>query len=70
VAASGVTKIAGNVVIDDRLFQPFNYRGEFDLKPIFVNDDVVDLTINPTAAGSPASVVWRPMSAAGSSFRV
>jgi D-alanyl-D-alanine carboxypeptidase len=64
VAASGITAIKGNVVIDDRLFQPFNFRGEFDVKPIFVNDDVVDLTINPGAAGTPASVVWRPMSAA------
>ncbi len=64
VAASGIKEIAGNVVIDDRLFQPFNFRDEFGLKPIFVNDDVVDLTINPTTPGSPASVVWRPISAA------
>ena len=64
VAAAGVKEITGNVIIDDRLFQPYNFRGEFDLKPIFVNDDVVDLTINPTTAGSPASVVSRPISAA------
>ncbi|HEV3114796.1 MAG TPA: D-alanyl-D-alanine carboxypeptidase [Candidatus Binataceae bacterium] len=64
VAKAGVKEIAGNVVIDDRLFQPYNFRGEFDLRPIFVNDDVVDLTINPTTAGSPASVVSRPISAA------
>ncbi len=64
VAKSGVTEITGDVVIDDRLFQPFNFRGEFDVKPIFVNDDVVDLTINPTTPGDRASVVWRPVSAA------
>ena len=64
VAAAGVKEITGNVIIDDRLFQPYNFRGEFDLKPIFVNDDVVDLTIKPTTAGSPASVVPRPISAA------
>jgi D-alanyl-D-alanine carboxypeptidase len=64
VAAAGIKEIAGNVVIDDRLFQPYNFRGEFDIRPIFVNDDVVDLTINPTAAGDPASVVSRPVSAA------
>ena len=64
VAAAGITEITGNVIIDDRLFEPYNFRGEFDLKPIFVNDDTVDLTINPTAAGSPASVVSRPISAA------
>jgi len=64
VAASGIKEITGNVIIDDRLFAPYNFRGEFDLKPIFVNDDVVDLTIKPTTAGSPASVVPRPTSAA------
>ena len=37
------------MVIDDRLFQAFDFRGEFNVVPIFVNDDVVDLTINPGA---------------------
>jgi D-alanyl-D-alanine carboxypeptidase len=62
--AAAVKEIDGNVIIDDRLFTPFNFRGQFDIRPIFVNDDVVDLTINPTAGGSPAAVVWRPVSAA------
>ena len=64
VAASGITEIAGDIVIDDRLFQPFNFRGEFNITPIFVNDDVVDLTIDPTTAGNLASVASRPISAA------
>ena len=65
VAAAGIKKIDGDVIIDDRLFQAFDFRGEFNVGPIFVNDDVVDLTINPGAtAGSAASVTWRPMSAA------
>jgi D-alanyl-D-alanine carboxypeptidase len=64
VAKSGVKEITGNVVIDDRLFQPFNFRGQFDVRPIFVNGDLVDLSIRPTAPGKPASVEWRPVSAA------
>jgi D-alanyl-D-alanine carboxypeptidase len=64
VAHRGITRITGDVVIDDRLFQPFFFRGQFDLRPIFVNDDMVDLTINPTTPGKPASVPWRPVSAA------
>jgi D-alanyl-D-alanine carboxypeptidase len=64
IAAAGIKQVSGNVVIDDRLFQPFNFRGEFDLRPIFVNDDVVDLTINPATPGSRAAVDWRPRSAA------
>ena len=64
VAAAGITKITGDVVIDDRLFQPFNFRDEFLVRPIFVNDDAVDLTINPGAVDAKASVIHRPVSAA------
>ena len=64
VAKSGVKEITGNVIIDDRLFQPFNFRGQFDVRPIFVNGDLVDLSIRPTTPGKPASVEWRPVSAA------
>ena len=64
VAASGIKEITGEVAIDDRLFQPFYFRNQFFVSPIFVNDDVVDLTINPGTVGQPASVVWRPHSAA------
>ncbi|MGH2349840.1 MAG: D-alanyl-D-alanine carboxypeptidase, partial [bacterium] len=64
VASSGITEVRGDVIIDDRLFVPFNYRDEFDVRPIFVNDDAVDVTITPTSPGAPASVRWRPESAA------
>jgi PBP4 family serine-type D-alanyl-D-alanine carboxypeptidase len=64
VAASGIKQITGNVIIDDRLFHPWNFRDQFNLLPIFVNDDVVDLSINPTKPGQLASVDYRPHSAA------
>ena len=64
VAKSGVKEVSGNVVIDDRLFQPFNFRGQFDVRPIFVNGDLVDLSIRPTSPGKPASVLSRPVSSA------
>lgn len=64
VAAAGITRVTGDVVVDDRLFQPFNFRDEFDLKPIFVNDDLVDVSITPSTPGNPAQVVTRPVSAA------
>jgi D-alanyl-D-alanine carboxypeptidase/D-alanyl-D-alanine-endopeptidase (penicillin-binding protein 4) len=64
IADAGITEVAGEVVIDDRLFQPYNFRGEFYIRPILVNDDAVDLTINPTSPGQQASVTWRPKSAA------
>lgn len=64
VAAAGIKKITGEIIVDDRLFPPYRFRDEFDVRPIFVNDDVVDMSINPTTPGSPASAVSRPVSAA------
>jgi D-alanyl-D-alanine carboxypeptidase len=64
VAASGIKRIDGEIVVDDRLFQPFNFRDEFDARPIFVNDDVVDVMIDQGSAGSAAPVDWRPKSTA------
>ncbi len=65
VKAAGITRVDGEVIIDDRLFQPFNFRGEFDVRPIFVNDDVVDVTVTPGGdIGAKTSVINRPFSAA------
>ena len=64
VAASGIKQITGNIIIDDRLFQPYRFRDQFNLLPIFVNDDLVDLSINPTRPGQLASMEYRPHSAA------
>jgi D-alanyl-D-alanine carboxypeptidase len=64
IAAYGIREIGGDVIIDDRLFQPFNFRNEFKLRPIFVNDDCVDLVINPTNVNQLASLKYRPVSPA------
>jgi len=64
IAAAGIRKVTGEIVIDDRLYQPFDFREEFDANPIFVNDDVVDVIVNPGNAGGAATVDWRPKSAA------
>lgn len=64
VAASGITRVSGEVVIDDRLFVPFRFRNEFNVSAIFVNDDAVDVIIERTSPGAPAAVNWRPKSAA------
>jgi D-alanyl-D-alanine carboxypeptidase len=64
IAARGIKKIDGEIIIDDRLFKPYHFRDEFDMKPIFVNDDVIDLIIRPANLGELASVKHRPRSAA------
>ncbi|MFV0819566.1 D-alanyl-D-alanine carboxypeptidase [Tatlockia micdadei] len=60
----GIRRISGNIVIDDGLFKPFRFRNEFNVTPIFVNDDVIDVIMKPTEIGRQASVNWRPVSAA------
>ncbi|MGA8575208.1 MAG: D-alanyl-D-alanine carboxypeptidase [Candidatus Cybelea sp.] len=65
VRAAGIKRVAGNVVVDDRLFQPFFFRGQFYVRPIFVNDDVVDVSIVPGGTpGATANLTTRPVSAA------
>lgn len=67
VAASGIKEVAGDVVIDARLFGPgrsFNPHEEYVITPIVINDNLIDLTIKPTQPGSPAEVEWRPQTAA------
>ncbi|MGD9507546.1 MAG: D-alanyl-D-alanine carboxypeptidase/D-alanyl-D-alanine-endopeptidase [Geminicoccaceae bacterium] len=64
VARAGIRRVTGEVIIDDRLFRPYLFRDEFELRPIFVNDDVVDVAIRPTKAGEPAAVEVRPLSSA------
>jgi D-alanyl-D-alanine carboxypeptidase len=65
VRAAGIRRIAGEVIVDDRLWKPWRFRGEFDVRPIFVNDDVVDLSITPGGApGSQAAMTTRPVSSA------
>jgi D-alanyl-D-alanine carboxypeptidase/D-alanyl-D-alanine-endopeptidase (penicillin-binding protein 4) len=63
VHASGIRKIEGDVLIDDRLFAPSfgSGSGPKIVTPIMVNDNLLDLIITPGAAvGEPATVHVRP----------
>lgn len=65
VAASGITKVSGNVIIDDRLFKAFRVPNQkLLITPIVINDNRIDVTILPTEPGDRAQVEWRPHSAA------
>ena len=65
VAASGITTVNGDVVVDDRLFDLFRVpNGNVLITPMIINDNLVDVTIIPTEPGQPALVDWRPKSAA------
>lgn len=64
IADSGIRSVEGDVVIDSRLYEPFDFRGEFTASAMFVNDDVVDVSILPSSPGNLAQVTHRPVSAA------
>lgn len=65
VAASGVRRVEGDVVVDDRLFRSFRVpNGNVLITPIVVNDNLIDVTVLPTAPGRAARVEHRPRSAA------
>lgn len=63
---SGLRRIAGDVLVDDRLFDPARGTGSGPdrLTPIMVNDNLIDFTISPGAEAAPANVEWRPQTAA------
>jgi serine-type D-Ala-D-Ala carboxypeptidase/endopeptidase (penicillin-binding protein 4) len=63
VAATGVTRVDGDVVIDQLRWQPFDSQ-EGVVPPIFVNDNLLDITVTPAAAGETATVVDSPSSEA------
>jgi D-alanyl-D-alanine carboxypeptidase/D-alanyl-D-alanine-endopeptidase (penicillin-binding protein 4) len=63
VAASGLQRIQGDVLIDDRLFVKNQGGGSGPtlLTPIVVNDNIVDVVVTPASrAGQPAQVRMHP----------
>lgn len=65
VKAAGITRIDGEVMIDDRLFARTrgSGTGPDTVCPILVNDNVIDILVEPGAkAGDPAKVTARPTS--------
>jgi len=66
IAAAGIKRVRGDVLIDDRLFEKAEGTGSGPgrLTPIYINDNLIDFTIEATEVGQPAKVTWRPQSAA------
>jgi D-alanyl-D-alanine carboxypeptidase/D-alanyl-D-alanine-endopeptidase (penicillin-binding protein 4) len=62
IAAAGIRRVSGEVIIDDRLFVHSEGSGSGPqiVTPIMVNDNVLDFTFEPTEPGQPAKCEWRP----------
>jgi D-alanyl-D-alanine carboxypeptidase/D-alanyl-D-alanine-endopeptidase (penicillin-binding protein 4) len=63
VAAAGIHQVSGNVLIDDRMWEAYA-GGEGTVQPMFVNDNVLDITVTPGASGATAAAVASPATAA------
>lgn len=66
VAESGIKRVSGDVLVDDRLFETAASTGSGPtrLTPIVVNDNVIDVLVAPAAkAGEPATVKLVPETA-------
>jgi D-alanyl-D-alanine carboxypeptidase/D-alanyl-D-alanine-endopeptidase (penicillin-binding protein 4) len=66
IKAAGIKHVAGDVAIDDRLFRHARGSGSGPvvITPIIVNDNAVDVVINPAEkANEPANVRMRPETA-------
>jgi D-alanyl-D-alanine carboxypeptidase/D-alanyl-D-alanine-endopeptidase (penicillin-binding protein 4) len=61
VKRSGIDRVSGDVVIDDRLWKTYEGPGaDGPVPPIWVNENVIDIQIEPGEPGQPATVEWRP----------
>jgi len=63
VKAAGITRVNGDVVIDDRLFTPIQWPDGI-VSPIWVNENLIDIEVSPgSAAGQPTTIDCRPKTA-------
>ncbi len=59
VKAAGVTTVSGDVIVDDRLWQPHRLENG-PVTPIIINQNVLDFTTTPGQVGQTATSELRP----------
>ncbi|MBV9593524.1 MAG: D-alanyl-D-alanine carboxypeptidase/D-alanyl-D-alanine-endopeptidase [Actinobacteria bacterium] len=63
VAAKGIKLIKGDVLVDDRLWDPYTAQ-EGPVPSVYVNDNLLDLVVTPGQEGQPGVVSTTPQTAA------
>ncbi len=59
VKTAGVTRVSGDVIVDDRLWAPHRLENG-PVTPIIINQNVLDFTTTPGQVGQTASIEMRP----------
>jgi D-alanyl-D-alanine carboxypeptidase/D-alanyl-D-alanine-endopeptidase (penicillin-binding protein 4) len=59
VNQSGIKEIHGDIIIDDRLFETTEKR-DMVLSPMILNENLIDIVINPSSTDQKATLTWRP----------
>ncbi len=59
IKEKGIHEINGEIIIDDRLFETIIKR-ELVLSPIMLNENLIDITLNPSQVGQVAEISVRP----------
>ncbi|WP_395727577.1 D-alanyl-D-alanine carboxypeptidase/D-alanyl-D-alanine-endopeptidase [Nakamurella sp.] len=59
VKASGVNTVSGDVIVDDRLWEPHHLENG-PVTPIIINQNVIDFTTTPAQVGQTATTELRP----------
>lgn len=59
ISERGIKTVNGDVLIDSRLFEPQTKRGAL-ISPIMMNENLIDIVINPSKVGQEAELSWRP----------
>jgi PBP4 family serine-type D-alanyl-D-alanine carboxypeptidase len=64
VKQSGIGHVTGDVVIDDRLFQPYRVPNQnLLITPIMLNENQIDVSVTPTKPGQKPYLDYRPQTA-------
>jgi D-alanyl-D-alanine carboxypeptidase/D-alanyl-D-alanine-endopeptidase (penicillin-binding protein 4) len=61
VRRSGIRRVSGNVIVDDRLWETFELEPNGPVTPIIINNNLIDYTTTPTKVGRTAKIVMSPV---------
>lgn len=59
IAAKGIKRIDGEVLVDNSYFHTETLRS-YIISPIMINENLMDFQIKPAALGNKANIQWRP----------